>query len=146
MRRSQRLQRPEQFQRVRRDGKSWSHPLFIMNAARNRVGRTRCGFVVGKQLGKAHDRNRAKRRVREAVRRLYSNIAPGYDLVFVVRTAALHAPFPDLQQAITELLKRAQLWVPPDANDGNQGATDGPVDRTGADSVLPALHLTTHSS
>lgn len=146
MRRSQRLQRPEQFQRVRRDGKSWSHPLFIMNAARNRVGQTRCGFVVGKQFGKAHDRNRAKRRTREAVRRLYANIAPGYDLVFVVRTPAQHAAFPDLQHAIADLLKRARLWVPPDANEGNQGATDGPVDRTGADSVLPALHLTTHSS
>jgi ribonuclease P protein component len=146
MRRSQRLQRPEQFQRVRRDGKSWSHPLFIMNAARNRVGRTRCGFVVGKQFGKAHDRNRAKRRAREAVRRVYANIAAGYDLVFVVRAPAAHVSFADLQQAITELLTRARLWVPPEATDANQGAADGPVDRTGADSVLPALHLTPHSS
>lgn len=146
MRRSQRLQRPEQFQRVRRDGKSWSHPLFIMNAVRNRVGRTRCGFVVGKQFGKAHDRNRAKRRTREAVRRLYTNITPGYDLVFVVRTSSVHATFPDLQQAIVDLLKRAGLWHSPEATDGHQGAADGPVDRTGADSVLPALHLTTHSS
>ena len=146
MRRSQRLQRPEQFQRVRRDGKSWSHPLFIMNAARNRVGRTRCGFVVGKQFGKAHDRNRAKRRVREAARQLYTSIVPGYDLVFVVRKTAAPASFPDLQQAISDLLKRAGLWIPPDANDGHQGAADGPVDRTGADSVLPALYFTTHPS
>ncbi len=146
MRRSQRLQRPEQFQRVRRDGKSWSHPLFVMNAARNRVGRTRCGFVVGKQFGKAHDRNRAKRRAREAVRRVYMHIAAGYDLVFVVRTPVLHAPFPDLERAIVELLKRAGLWISPQATDSNQGVTDGPVDRTGTDSVLPALHLTTHPS
>jgi ribonuclease P protein component len=117
-----------------------------MNAARNRVGRTRCGFVVGKQFGKAHDRNRAKRRAREAVRQLYTNITPGYDLVFVVRGTATQASFPDLTRAVTDLLKRAGLWIVPDANDGNQGATDGPVDRTGADSVLPALHLTTHPS
>jgi len=115
-----------------------------MNAARNRVGRTRCGFVVGKQFGKAHDRNRAKRRVREAARQLYPSMEPGYDLVFVVRKTAAQASFPDLQQAVTDLLKRAGLWIPPDAHD--EGAADGPVDRAGADSVLPALHLTTHPS
>ena len=68
VRRSQRLRRPDQFARVRRERKSWAHRLLILNVARNRTGRTRCGFVVGKQIGKAHDRNRAKRRVREAVR------------------------------------------------------------------------------
>lgn len=144
MRRGQRLQRPAQFQRVRRDGKSWSHPLFILNVARNRVEHTRCGFVVGKQLGKAHDRNRAKRRAREAVRRQYAQIAVGYDLVFVIRTAAVDAPFPALQQAVADLLKRARIWIEPSPVAAHQGATDGPVDRTGADSVLPALHITTH--
>jgi ribonuclease P protein component len=145
MRRSQRLQRPEQFQRVRRDGKSWSHPLFILNSARNRAGRTRCGFVVGKQLGKAHDRNRAKRRVREAVRRQYAQLAPGYDLVFVIRAPALSAPFPDLTAAVAELARRAGLWIEPPAGSGGQGASDGPVDRTAADPVLPTFHLATHA-
>lgn len=144
MRRSQRLQRPDQFQRVRRDGTSWSHPLFILNAARNRVGRTRCGFVVGKQFGKAHDRNRAKRRAREAVRRHYASIKPGYDLVFVVRTATNKAAFSDLERAVADLLRRAGLWIAPP--DGDQGASHGPVDRAGPDPLLPALHLTTHSS
>jgi ribonuclease P protein component len=146
MRRSQRLQRPEQFQRVRRDGKSWAHPLLLLNAAGNRAGRTRCGFVVGKQFGKAHDRNRVKRRVREAVRRQYAQIAPGYDLVFVVRSGASHASFSQLQQAVAELLQRAGLWVPPPSGDNNQGASDGQVDRSGADPILPALHLTAHAS
>jgi len=145
MRRSQRLRRPEQFQRVRRDGKSWAHPLLIMNVTRNRVGHTRCGFVVGKQLGKAHDRNRAKRRVREAVRTQYHQIAAGYDLVFVIRPTAVNAAFPQLQQGVAELLKRAGIWATPSRID-LQGAPDGPVDRTGADSVLPALHITTHTS
>ncbi len=146
MRRGQRLQRPEQFQRVRRDGKSWSHPLFIMNVARNRVGHTRCGFVVGKQLGKAHDRNRAKRRAREAVRCQYSQIAAGYDLVFVVRAAAQQAPFPELQHAVAQLVKRAGLWVALPAEAGNQGASDGPDNRPSADTGVSAVHLSTHSS
>lgn len=143
MRRGQRLQRPEQFQRVRRDGKSWSHPLLHLNAARNRVGRTRCGFVVGKQFGKAHDRNRVKRRVREATRLFYANIAPGYDLVFVVRTTAIQSTFAELQQAIAGVLKRAGLWVTPT---DMGGANDAAVDRSGADPLLPALHFTSDPS
>ncbi len=146
MRRSQRLQRPEQFQRVRREGKSWSHPLFIMNAARNRVGHTRCGFVVGKQFGKAHDRNRAKRRVRESVRRRYEHIAAGYDLVFVLRTSVQQAAFAALEQAVVDLLKRAGLWVAQPPTTGSQGAPDGPLDSPSADTILPTLHFTTHSS
>jgi ribonuclease P protein component len=146
MRRGQRLQRPEQFQRVRRDGKSWPHPLLIVNVARNRVGHTRCGFVVGKQFGKAHDRNRAKRRAREAVRVQYEQIAPGYDLVFVVRTAAQQASFSELLQAVADIVKRAGLWVVPPSGADQQGARNGPDDRPSTDPLLPALHLTTHTS
>ncbi len=141
MQRRQRLRRPEQFQRVRRDGKSWAHPLMILNATRNRVGHTRCGFVVGKQFGKAHDRNRAKRRVREAVRLVYDYIVSGYDLVFVMRLPAKDASFADLQQAVVELLQRAGLWRPPLASAKHQEAHHA-SDSSAVDPILPALHLT----
>jgi len=131
MRRNQRLRRPEQFGRVRRDGKTWAHPLLSLNAARNRVGRTRCGFVVGKQIGKAHDRNRAKRRAREAVRRAFPNILPGWDLVFVLRAPVLTAQFDALCGAIQTLLVRAGLWV---VVEGDQEASDGTSARAGAHS------------
>jgi ribonuclease P protein component len=139
MRRNQRLQRPEQFQRVRRQGKSWAHPFFVLNAARNRAGRTRCGFVTGKKFGKAHDRNRAKRRVREAVRLSYDHITPGYDLVFVLRTAVLDTPFSDLQQALTSILQRAKLWQSP-APPAHGGAADA-SDCASADSGVSTLHI-----
>jgi ribonuclease P protein component len=73
--------------------------------------RTRCGFVVSRQLGTAVRRNRAKRRVREAVRLLLTSITPGYDLVFVVRgPELLSAPFAAISQAAEQLLRRAQIW------------------------------------
>jgi ribonuclease P protein component len=135
MRRNQRLRRPEQFGRVRREGKSWAHPLLILNAGRNRTGRTRCGFVVSKQLGKAHDRNRAKRRIREAVRLVYDHIPPGWDLVFVVRTPVLAAPFDAIRRAVYDLLCRAALWVELDVA---QGAVDATTTRIDPHPPLPA--------
>jgi len=67
--------------------------------------------VVTKQLGSAVRRNRAKRRVREAVRLIIPSITPGYDIVFVVRgPELLVAPFPAISAAVEQLLRRAKLW------------------------------------
>jgi ribonuclease P protein component len=111
MKRAYRLRRPDQFQRVRREGRNVSDRLLILNASANRRRSTRCGFVVGKRIGQAVVRNRAKRRVREAVRLSFSHIAHGYDLVFVIRTPDVaEIPFPALQNSVEQLLRRAQIW------------------------------------
>jgi ribonuclease P protein component len=113
MKRAYRLRRPDQFQRVRRAGRSWSTPLLTLNAAASRRRVSRCGFVVGKRVGKAVDRNRARRRVREAVRLVYERIAPGWDLVFILRSSELAtAEFARVQALVEELLRRAGLWCP----------------------------------
>lgn len=111
MKRTYRLRRPHQFQRVRREGRTLTHHLLLLNFAANRCKHTRCGFVVGKRIGKSVQRNRAKRRVREAVRSVFEHIRPGMDLVFVVRTVEVNdVPFTTLQGAVEQLLRRANLW------------------------------------
>ena len=116
MKRVYRLRRPDQFQRVRRTGRSWSTPLLTLNAAASRRRVSRCGFVVGKRVGKAVDRNRARRRVREAVRLAYGQIAPGWDLVFVLRSPDLAMiEFVQVQALVEQLLRRAGVWCAPQA-------------------------------
>lgn len=111
MKRLHRLRRPDQFQRVRRDGRTVSHPLLRLTAAPGRRRQTRCGFVVGKRFGPAVERNRARRRVREAVRLDFGHIASGMDLVFVLRSAELNqVSFALLQETVRSLLRRAGLW------------------------------------
>jgi ribonuclease P protein component len=111
MKRAHRLRRPEQFQRVRRTGRSWSTPLVTLNAANSKRRGARCGFVVGKRVGNAVVRNRARRRVREAVRLVFDRISPGWDLVFVIRSPdAGTIAFPQLQATVEQLLRRADLW------------------------------------
>lgn len=111
MKRAYRLRKPDQFQRVRRDGKTWGSSLLTLNAAGNRRRGTRCGFVVGKRVGKAVDRNRARRRIREAVRIVYDRIAPGWDLVFIVRSnVATTVEFTQIQSEVEQLLRRAGIW------------------------------------
>jgi ribonuclease P protein component len=111
MKRVYRLRRPDQFRRARREGRSFTLPLLTLNVVPGRRRRTRCGFVVGKQIGTAVRRNRAKRRVREAVRLVLPRITPGYDIVFVVRSPELlAASFTTISQAVEQLLRRARIW------------------------------------
>lgn len=119
MKRADRLRRPDQFQRARRDGRSWSTPLVALNTIANKRRGTRCGFVVGKRVGNAVERNRARRRLREAVRLAFDRIIPGWDLVFVARSPAVATvEFTELQAIVEQLLRRAGLWREPRATTG----------------------------
>ncbi|PDV99480.1 ribonuclease P protein component [Candidatus Chloroploca asiatica] len=111
MKRALRLRHPEQFRRVRNQGQRFVSPLLTLYMRIGRPHRLRCGFVVGKYLGGAVIRNRAKRRVREAVRLALPYVETGYDLVFVVRKPEVgELPFPQLQQLVEGLLRQAKLW------------------------------------
>lgn len=128
MKRAYRLRRPEQFRRARREGRTLSTTLLLLNVVAGRSRRIRCGFVVNKQIGTAVRRNRAKRRTREAVRLALPHIAPGYDLVFVIRRPDVaDVPFEKIQACVEDLLRRAQIWrLPPLAEDAAILSPSGP--------------------
>ncbi len=63
----------------------------------------RIGFTVPRALGKAVDRNRIRRRLREAVRHHLSELAEdtmGLDVVFNPKRSALDSPFESLSQEV----------------------------------------------
>jgi ribonuclease P protein component len=82
-------------------------------AAENGTAQSRVGIVAGRWVGKAVVRNRVKRRLRELLRQHWSAIAPGYDLVWQVRTAAATALPAALAEAAFDLLRRARLLREP---------------------------------
>jgi ribonuclease P protein component len=72
----------------------------------------RIGFSVGKRVGKAVERNRIKRRLRESVRHKLVNLTPGWDLTISARAGASEAGYAALDAELNELLTRARLWRP----------------------------------
>jgi ribonuclease P protein component len=109
MERKHRLRQNADFQRVRKEGRSWSHRLIILCALRNDLEYSRFGFAVSRRVGKAVTRNRVRRRMREVVRLELWSIAQGWDLVFVARPVAAQAAYGDMASAIAEVMRRAGL-------------------------------------
>ena len=106
----QTLKTRAEFQRVRA-GRKWVAPAFILQGlARDSAdtGNPRFGFTISsksvakespgaKRRGKAVDRNRARRRLKEAVRLTFAEHADaGFDYVIIGRASALTRNFVDL--------------------------------------------------
>jgi len=69
----------------------------------------RIGLTVGKVLGKAHERNRIKRRMREALRRHIELLPAGADLILHPRRSVLTMEFAQLEGEILRILEQAAL-------------------------------------
>ncbi|MDR3798953.1 MAG: ribonuclease P protein component [Terracidiphilus sp.] len=68
----------------------------------------RVGLTVGKVLGKATQRNRIKRRMREALRRHVDLLPKGCDLIFHPRRVVLTMEFAQLEAEIVRILEQAR--------------------------------------
>ena len=90
--RSERLRRPadiqELFQRGYRDERRSFVALWRLSGGGRRVG-----FAVSRRVGGAVQRNRVRRRIREAYRLQQHALLPGIDVVFIGRPVALTEPF-----------------------------------------------------
>ncbi len=121
MERQHRLVRSSDFARVRKQGRSWAHPLLILSVGRNELGASRFGFVVSKRIGKAVIRNRVKRQLREAVRRHLAEVPQGWDYVLVARLPIVEAPFAEIDSAVAHSLARARAWIEERRSAANSG-------------------------
>jgi len=120
----QRLKHSSRFQELYRRGTSAVHPLVVLRALPNGLDYSRFGFVAGKRIGKAVVRNRAKRRLREAMRRRVLAAPAGYDMVLIARSGIVQARFEAIDAAVAELLKalaRRQASSTP-SEDRSEGA------------------------
>ncbi|HKY55560.1 MAG TPA: ribonuclease P protein component [Anaerolineales bacterium] len=112
MQRKFRLTRSEDFKRVRRSGKSYAHPLVVLIVQTHDQPRVKVGVTAGRTVGTAVYRNRAKRLLREAMRTLLPDIAPGLDLILIARPGLVSATLEDTRRALLNLLQRAQIFIP----------------------------------
>ncbi len=95
-----------------RKGAKCVTPYFVLYAAANNRKDNRLGITVSKAVGKAHERNRAKRLIREAYRLNLANARVGHNIVIVARERICSALFEKICSSMryaayeTELLEK----------------------------------------
>jgi len=113
------LKRRTEFQRVRK-GARHATPAFVLEA-RARGGELpgpssdepRFGFTITRQVGKAVERNRMRRRLKAAVGGVAAHHArSGFDYVLIARRPALTAAFSTLVADLARALERVHRAPP----------------------------------
>ena len=110
-----RLLRHADFEKVYKEGRRhFAAHMTIFYLRRDDGGQTgglRVGFTVGKVLGGAVQRNRMKRRLREAVRLSGFGEAVGVDVVINPKRSLLSADFVDVHHEIGQAFKVIEKHV-----------------------------------
>jgi ribonuclease P protein component len=107
-----RLRKHSDYQRAyansrKRQSTSMSWFLAVQDASDSSPS-PRIGLTAGKVLGKSHDRNRIKRRMREALRRHTDLFPAGCDLILHPRRSVLTIDFGKLEAEIVRILEQAK--------------------------------------
>ena len=98
--RTARLLKHSDFERVYQQGRRHFSPHMTVFFLRQAEGSARIGFTVGRVLGGAAERNRIKRRLREAVRLRRSALRGAVDVVINPKRSVMTLEFAQLLDEI----------------------------------------------
>ncbi len=101
----QRLRTRAEFDRVFRRGQRLDGRLFLLIAATNGQPQERLGLVVSRKVGGAVQRNRAKRLLREAFRRLTPEGRVALDVVVLAKPEIVGHRLAEVQRELEQRLR-----------------------------------------
>lgn len=132
--RALRLRREAEVRQARSRGKPFADGPLVARVLPNKLDppQNRYTVIAGKKAGKAVQRNRCKRLVREALRRLHPRLRPGHDVVIVVRgTVEELTGLAVAEASLGRIVRRADLLLPPPDAPGPISASAGAAPSAG---------------
>jgi ribonuclease P protein component len=117
VKRKNRLTRSADFLRVKKSGKSFTHPSIVLITMPNQLGTTRVAIAAGRSVGNAVRRNRAKRQIRSCIDGIFKAISPGWDMIIYARKPISSVTFDAIRQDVILVLQEARLIPRDQKND-----------------------------
>ena len=95
MKKEYRIKRSQDFDNIIRKKQSFANRQFVIYFQKNKLKHMRLGISVSKKLGKAHERNKIKRYIRETFKTRKNHIK-NYDIIIIARAGVKELPFLDV--------------------------------------------------
>lgn len=104
---TKRLTKKKDFMKLAVQGRSIFGPFATLRVRQTPKISTKVAFITStKVFKKAVDRNRAKRRMREVVRLVWSDLPPGMQLLFVLKPESKDAEYSKLVEEVKRLVAK----------------------------------------
>ncbi len=107
-----RIHQDKQYHRLFSTGKKAVGRYMVLLFRRNEGFDSRIGLITSKKVGKAHERNRAKRQLRACTYENFPYLKPGYDLVLIARASIRDAAYEKIVKDFRILLKKNEILKP----------------------------------
>lgn len=107
------IKRRYEFKMLFSKGKISYGTNLVLYILKNKFSQNKLGIAVGKKSGRAVDRNRIKRLIRENYKLLEDNLKCGYYILISVnkKSDVRNISFYDVKKDLEKLFKKSELWV-----------------------------------
>ena len=111
-----RIKKNKVFETLLQQGKRGENAFLILYSMPNNLNYNRVALRTSKKLGKAVDRNRLRRRLKELFRTHQNLFAPGHDILIIPKVKSLNGKHEELRRDLLQLMEKEDLLAESDCS------------------------------